>query len=120
LPPVLRSAAEVSVAGGHHLCVTGPAAAHVSSLAAGQAGLLPHLTEHEAAEVTVIHSAVGRLVSALGQITRPPLRIPDRTCPVAVMIGGGTHLHPGEAALAHNGVLCLDETTNALRIHCHK
>lgn len=106
---VPRSAVEVSAAGGHHLCVTGPAGTDVPALAAGLAGLLPDLTEREAAEATVIHSAAGRLVSLPAQITRPPLRIADRTCPVAAMIGGGTHLHPGEAVLAHHGVLCLDD-----------
>lgn len=105
----LLSAAEVSAAGGHHLCVTGPLGTDIPALAAGLAGLLPDLTEREAAEATVIHSAAGRLLSLSGQITRPPLRIANRTCPVAAMIGGGTHLHPGEAALAHRGVLCLDD-----------
>lgn len=107
--PVLRSAAEVSAAGGHHLCMTGPRRTGVPALAAGVAELLPGLTEPEAAEVTFIYSAAGRLASALGQIRRPPLRILHRACTMAAMIGGGTHLRPGEAALAHHGVLCLDD-----------
>lgn len=89
--------------------MTGPVGTDVPALAAALTGLLPDLTGREAAEATVIHSAAGRLVSLSGQITRPPLRIADRTCPVAAMAGGGTHLHPGEAALAHHGVLGLDD-----------
>ena len=52
---------EVSAAGGHHLCLTGPRGADVPALAAGLVTLLPDLTGQEAAEVAAIYSAAGLL-----------------------------------------------------------
>jgi magnesium chelatase family protein len=107
--PVLRQVLEVSAAGGHHLCLTGPRGADVPALAAGLVTLLPDPTEQEAAEVTAIYSAAGLLGPGRARITRPPLRVPHHRAAIAAVTGGGTGLQPGEAALAHGGVLCLDD-----------
>lgn len=107
--PVMRQLLEVSSAGGHHLCLTGPREADVPALAAGLVTLLPDLTEQEAAEVAAIHSAAGLLGPGRARIRRPPLRVPDHRATIAAVTGGGTGLQPGEAALAHGGVLCLDD-----------
>ena len=107
--PVLRLALEVSAAGGHHLCLTGPGGIGVPALAAGLAALLPDLTDPEAAEVAVIHSAAGLLGAGCSRIIRPPLRVPHHSCTMAAMTASGTDLRPGEAALAHGGVLCLPD-----------
>jgi magnesium chelatase family protein len=109
VPTVLRQALEVSAAGGHHVCLTGPRRAGVPALAAGLVTLLPDLTGQEAAEVTALHSAAGLLGAGRARITRPPLRVPHHTATMASMAGGDIGIRPGEAALAHGGVLCLDE-----------
>ena len=45
-----------------------------------------------------------------GLVTRPPLRAPHHTASLVAMVGGGTAaMRPGEASLAHEGVLVLDE-----------
>jgi len=106
---VVRQLLEVSAAGGHHLCLTGPREADVPALAARLVTLLPDLTGQEAAEVTAICSAAGLLGPGRARITRPPLRVPHHRATIAAVTGGGAGLQPGEAALAHGGVLCLDD-----------
>ena len=105
--PVVRQV--VSGAGGHHLCLTGPRGADVPALAAGLVTLLPDLIEKEAAQVTATYSAAGLLGPGRARIRRPPLRVPDHWATIAAVTGGGAGLQPGEAALAHGGVLCLDD-----------
>ena len=58
----------------------------------------------------MVHSAAGVALPAGGLVTRPPLRAPHHTASLVAMVGGGTAaLRPGEASLAHGGVLLLDE-----------
>ena len=59
--------------------------------------------------MTAIYSAAGLLGSGRTRITRPPLRVPAHTVTIAAVTGGGAGLQPGEAALAHGGVLCLND-----------
>jgi magnesium chelatase family protein len=104
----VRQAIEATAAGGHHLCLTGPHGARIPALAAGLAALMPPLEPEQMMEVTVIHSAAGLLGSGHALVTRPPFRAPHRTATRAAILGGGTGMvRPGEAALAHRGVLFL-------------
>jgi magnesium chelatase family protein len=76
-------------------------------LARAFTGILPLLSLDEALEVTGIHSISGKLQQPL--IIHPPFRAPHHTSSYVSLIGGGTIPKPGEATLAHRGVLFLDE-----------
>jgi magnesium chelatase family protein len=105
--PHLRYALEVAAAGGHSLLMIGPPGAGKSLAASRLPSILPPLAPEEALEVARIASACGRLDS------RPrggrPFRAPHHTITPAGLIGGGNPPGPGEATLAHRGVLFLDE-----------
>jgi magnesium chelatase family protein len=110
VPPPMRQALEASAAGGHHICLAGPRGARIPALAAGLAALLPALGSEEVMEVAAIYSASGLLGSGHTLITRPPFRAPHHTATRAAILGGGSGvIRPGEAALAHRGVLFLDQ-----------
>jgi magnesium chelatase family protein len=70
-------------------------------------GILPDLDHLEVLEVTHLHSLVGEATH--GIITSRPFRSPHHTASVMAVIGGGTKPKPGEASMAHRGVLFLDE-----------
>ncbi len=103
----LRYALEVAAAGGHSLLMVGPPGAGKSLAASRLPSILPPLAAAEALEVARIASACGRLGEA-GTGGRP-FRAPHHTVSPAGLVGGGNPPSPGEATLAHRGVLFLDE-----------
>jgi magnesium chelatase family protein len=104
-----RRALEVAAAGGHNLLLAGPPGTGKSMLARRLPGLLPALTAEESLEVTRIYSAVGLLSPECPLVSRRPFRMPHQSASVAAIVGGGPGPRPGEATLAHHGVLFLDE-----------
>jgi magnesium chelatase family protein len=59
--------------------------------------------------VTRIHSVAGLVDEVQPLVVRPPFRAPHHSASTAAIVGGGPRLGPGEASLAHHGVLLLDE-----------
>jgi magnesium chelatase family protein len=107
-----RKVLEISAAGGHHACFTGPPGCGKTMLAERLPTLLPDLDHGAALEVTAIHSVAGTLPSGQPLITRPPFQAPHHTASRAALVGGGSNrlIRPGAASLAHRGILFLDES----------
>ncbi|MBB36597.1 MAG: AAA family ATPase [Hirschia sp.] len=103
-----KRALEIAAAGGHNLLMVGPPGSGKSMLAERLPGLLPPLTARELLEVSQIQSISGHLEQ--GRLSRSrPFRAPHHSASMAAMVGGGVKARPGEASLAHHGVLFLDE-----------
>jgi magnesium chelatase family protein len=100
-------AMEIAAAGGHNLLLEGPPGIGKTMLAHRLPGILPPLTRDEALEVTRIYSVAG--LHHGGLMTRRPFRAPHHTISASGLVGGGSRPLPGEASLAHHGVLFLDE-----------
>jgi magnesium chelatase family protein len=106
---VARRALEIAAAGRHSLALTGPPGVGKTLLLRAAEGLLPPLEEDEAVEVSRIHSAAGLLDRQAPVVRRRPFRVPHHTISTQALVGGGSHVRPGEASLAHRGALVLDE-----------
>lgn len=99
---------EISAAGGLNVLFVGPPGAGKTMLARRLPGILPPLDPAEALETAIVHSVAGiDERSALAGVR--PFRAPHHTASTAGLVGGGTPPRAGEASLAHNGVLFLDE-----------
>ena len=104
-----RRALELAAAGGHNLLLGGPPGTGKTMLARRLPGILPPLTQDEALEVTRIYSVAGLLSPGRPLVSAPPFRAPHHTASAPAIVGGGSGPRPGEASLAHHGVLFLDE-----------
>ena len=106
-------ALEIAAAGAHNLLLEGAPGTGKTMLARRLPSILPPLSRAEAIEVTRIHSVAG--VHADGLITERPFRAPHHTISPSGLAGGGSPPRPGEATLAHRGVLFLDELSEFQR-----
>ena len=104
-----KRALTIAAAGAHGALLIGPPGAGKTMLARRLPTILPDMTSAESLEVTAIHSVAGLLDPRLGAVTRRPFRAPHHSVSTAGLVGGGSVPRPGEASLAHHGVLFLDE-----------
>ena len=103
-----KRALEIAAAGAHNILMVGPPGAGKSMLAARLPSILPPLSPSELLETSMIASVAGVIQD--GALTnRRPFRNPHHSASMAAMVGGGLRAKPGEASLAHLGVLFLDE-----------
>lgn len=104
----VKRALEICAAGMHNFLLVGSPGTGKTLSARCLPGILPPLDEEEALETTRIHSCAGLLPPGGGLLRIRPFRAPHHSSSAAAL-SGGARLRPGEASLAHNGVLFLDE-----------
>ena len=105
----VKRALEIAAAGGHNVLMSGSPGSGKSLLAKRIPSILPAMSREEALETTEIHSIVGLTDRDMPIINMRPFRAPHHTVSPTAISGGGSRPKPGEASLAHNGVLFLDE-----------
>lgn len=107
-PDAVR-AAQIAVAGGHHLSMVGPPGSGKSMIAERMAALLPPLRDAEARELSCIRSIAGG--APLSELLRTaPFVAPHHSTTVPALLGGGSaRIRPGAVTLASHGVLFIDE-----------
>lgn len=100
-----RRALEIAAAGEHNLLLLGPPGTGKSLLARCLPGILPPASDEDRLTAAALHDLQGETPTNASR----PFRAPHHSASAAALVGGGSIPQPGEASLAHGGVLFLDE-----------
>jgi magnesium chelatase family protein len=103
-----KKALEIAISGSHNIIIEGAPGTGKTFLARAAHELLPMATGNRLLEINQINN-----ISDFGKkqkfLFKNPFRTPHHRSTVANIIGGGMKPRPGEASLAHNGILFVDE-----------
>jgi len=106
----VKRALEIAAAGAHNFLLIGSPGAGKTLSARCLSGILPPMNDDEILECTRIYSSLHAVGDEAGVfLCSRPFRSPHHSSSMVALVGGGSRLLPGEASLAHNGVLFLDE-----------
>jgi magnesium chelatase family protein len=101
---------EVAAAGGHHVLLIGAPESGKTTLARALLGLVPPLSETEAASVTALRAMAGQPLEDGVRSAQRPCVAPRPDVSTAQLYGGGAgRLRPGAVSRAHRGLLLLDD-----------
>lgn len=106
--PELIEALKIAASGHHHMLIVGPPGSGKTMAASRLPTIMPDLTEDEILEINKIYSIFSTTGKKDWIITRP-FRTPHNSASTRAIIGGGVKVLPGEASLAHKGILFMDE-----------
>ena len=114
----VKRALEIAAAGSHNFLLVGSPGSGKTTCARCFPGILPEMTESEIQETSTIHSIScnARFGKIFEPVTARPFRSPHHSASMVSLVGGGSRFLPGEASLAHNGVLFLDDIPEFNRI----
>ncbi|MDC3418654.1 YifB family Mg chelatase-like AAA ATPase [Aquibacillus salsiterrae] len=101
-----KRALVIAASGNHHLFMSGPPGCGKTLLAETYPSILPQLSDEEYLEMLSVYQ-----ISSTNPPPRSrlPFRSPHHSSSYVSLVGGGSSPKPGEASLAHHGVLFLDE-----------
>lgn len=105
---IAKRGISVAAVGDLGLLMVGSPGSGKSMLARRMTSVMPPIDDDELQEALCIHSVVGEPTASLLAGERP-FRSPHHSSSRAGLVGGGRPVRPGEASLAHGGVLFLDE-----------